>query len=1232
MSERPSYSAHQLAELLGLKSRPTPEQTAIIELPLVPRLVVAGAGSGKTATMVDRVVWLVANGHVRADEILGVTFTKKAAGELRERIRSRLELLRRKGLLQEDPEEGLADPVVSTYHSYANSLVKNYGLRLGIEQDAQMLSAAQSYQLVAQLVERLDPKLLGEDPPAKSSIISDVLALDGECAEHLVTPEMVLEFCESQIAFLEDLPKPGTVKNLRPMVGRLANKKLYAELVRRYRNLKKTMQVMDFGDLLTYAVQIAQSVELVGREERAKYRVVLLDEFQDTSHAQMQLFSALFGERSGVRGHPVMAVGDPKQSIYGFRGASDGQIFGFYDHFPAEDRSASYLTTAWRNDSSILDVANLVAGPLASPADYVRASTEVRVPDLVARPASGQGRVEVARFVTDGQEAQALAGQIARRRAAVLEAQAQGQKIAMPTMAVLTRSNTGKDLVRAACEEAGVPYQVVGLGGLLDTPEVVDTVAYLRVLADPGRSDALMRILSGARWRLGLADLLAFSDWAAHLETLRRAEIQTGISADDEVLFGSALPASQGASDPTQLRELALGREERQRQLRARMEEITKAAESDVSDRASLIEALETLPEEGWVSRRGRSLTPAALMRLRRLQAELDYLRQFMADDLVGLLTEIERTILLDIELAAKPGRNAHTARQNLDALHEVAAQFLLSAPRLAASLEATLEGEEAEEGAETARFSLSAGALSSSSALAFLSWLDAALTHEDGLKMNEEEPRPDAVQILTVHASKGLEWDEVYMPFLTEGSFPSEKDNRWTQSAASLPWPLRGDRAYLPTLNTGVEDRREFDDAFEIFKEEAQEHAVAEERRLAYVGMTRARSLLVLSASAWVKTRTKPAATSRFMTELFEIPEAKEEEDTPFKALGQPRTPLALTREVAPGELGEENPQSASIQVALWPFDPLDGPEISSWSSLEELEANPPQPVSAQKSPTTSRRLRLERAADNVYRGGLEHPQDSQAADAEALEQVEDWQKETELLLALLSQPVLASSFELPGHLTASDLVALASDPEQTVAQMHRPLPQRPGLAARQGHAFHSWVEEYYESPPALDLDFEGFYEDEEEDQDLNLGELQEKFKASDWAEKKPWEVEYPIETPLTFKVGKEVRRIPVRGRIDAVFREQDEDGLVRWVLVDWKTGRVPSSKEKPKKALQLALYRLAFARLMGVDPALVSGAFYYVATGKTLFFTAEELADEAALAKLVQTAQKTGQKQRGN
>ncbi|MDY6051659.1 MAG: ATP-dependent DNA helicase [Rothia sp. (in: high G+C Gram-positive bacteria)] len=1203
-------SPEDIARALG-RPLPTPEQSAIISSPLLPRLVVAGAGSGKTATMVDRVVWLVANGLVRADQVLGVTFTRKAAGELRERMRSRLEELRRQGLVKETPgqgaEEVTSDPTISTYHSYANTLVQQYGLRIGVEDDAQMLGGAQTWQLVAQIVEHYEGKLPEKDV-AKSTMVESIIKLSSECAEHLVSPDEVMTWCAKTLQQVEHLGKPtvkGATTEQRALVQGLQLRIFYAELVKRYSAIKEQMQVMDYGDLIAKAAQIARSVPQAAHTERERFKVVLLDEFQDTSHAQMQLFSDLFGARAEAPAHPVMAVGDPKQSIYGFRGASDGQLFSFYDYFPAEDRTASYLTVAWRNDTAILAAANRVAEPLSTTPDWVQRTHSIDVPPLVARPQADKGRVLVGEYLTDLHEARSLGQIIAQQRSAFT-----GRPLhEMPTMAVLCKKRAMMEPLQEAFDELGVPYQVVGLGGLLDTPEIVDLVSVLRVLSDPGRSDALMRILSGARWRLGLSDLLAFGEWAETLKRQRELEIRFGITAqaaalraEQEILdeaHALADAAERGATSAQELKDA-------DQQLPASAEDyrrLLEAAAPDVTDGASLVEALENLPPEGWASARsGRSITAEGLRRLQAVSRELTYLRQFTADDLTTLISEIERTLLLDIELAARPGAHSSSARRNLDAFYDVAASYESTAPRVNALLLAAANGQPLEEGESGVRFALSATGASASGISGFLAWLDAAAQQEAGLEMAAEAPRHDAVQILTVHASKGLEWDQVYIPGMAEGEFPDSKDERWSKKADTLPWPLRGDAAYLPGWRSDFEHLQDLGDFMGQLSDQAVEHRTLEERRLAYVGYTRARSLLVLTTSAWKGTTAKPRLMSTFVDELLDS----------AADLAQ------IISELDPEQVGAVNPQSATITTALWPFDPLEGPHQMTWASLEELEAAGPTP-----HPNTPRQGELtglsprqvvERAAHNVLRGGLAPDELAQAYEAlpeltpdqvhETQGTIEDWQEETDLLLSLLAAPAENSTFELPGHISASLLVNLVKDRQAVIDNMRRPMPQKPGIAARQGTIFHSWVEEHFGTTGMLDMDED--FDDEGTEEELNIPALRENFLESPWAHRTPWALEYPLETPLA--------GVTVRGRIDAIFTRTDGDGATIWELVDWKTGRPPRTKKELKeRSVQLSLYRLGFARLHGVAEENIEAHFFYASTGQSIevthFSTREEL-----------------------
>jgi DNA helicase-2/ATP-dependent DNA helicase PcrA len=179
----PRYTPAELARLLRLGHLPTREQEAVIAAPVAPLLVVAGAGSGKTETMAARVVWLVANDYVRPEQVLGLTFTRKAAGELAHRVRTRLAQLQRR--LGGDDLAG--EPTVATYHSFAARILTEHGIRGGFEPTARLLTEASRWQVVDALVRAYAGDMSGVTGQP-STVTDRVLALAGELAEHLMTP------------------------------------------------------------------------------------------------------------------------------------------------------------------------------------------------------------------------------------------------------------------------------------------------------------------------------------------------------------------------------------------------------------------------------------------------------------------------------------------------------------------------------------------------------------------------------------------------------------------------------------------------------------------------------------------------------------------------------------------------------------------------------------------------------------------------------------------------------------------------------------------------------------------------------------------------------------------------------------------------------------------------------------------------------------------------------------
>src|SRR5215472_2970055 len=182
------YSPGQLARLLGVPE-PTPEQAAVIAAPLTPLAVIAGAGSGKSETMASRLVWLVANGYVMPEHVLGLTFTRKAAAELAGRVRTRLDALRRVGLAE--PEPLAADPVIATYHSYAGRLIADHALREALEPTVRLITPAIAWQLADRVVAAYDGPM-GAVDWAPVTVTAAVIDLAGELADHLRDPDDVL--------------------------------------------------------------------------------------------------------------------------------------------------------------------------------------------------------------------------------------------------------------------------------------------------------------------------------------------------------------------------------------------------------------------------------------------------------------------------------------------------------------------------------------------------------------------------------------------------------------------------------------------------------------------------------------------------------------------------------------------------------------------------------------------------------------------------------------------------------------------------------------------------------------------------------------------------------------------------------------------------------------------------------------------------------------------------------
>jgi DNA helicase II / ATP-dependent DNA helicase PcrA len=610
----------RLCDLMGV--RLSDQQLEAVTAPLQPGVIVAGAGSGKTTVMAARVVWLVLRGDVRRDQVLGLTFTNKAAAELGARVRQALAgaLHRAAPALSLDEADEADEPTVATYHAFAGRLITEHGLRLGIEPDTRVMADATRFQLAASVIRghRGDLRHLNTYLP---NLVTDLLALDGQMAEHLVGADDVRDL---DAVVRKSLADARQVQDVVKATEATHRRDELLELVAAYRDAKRERGVMDFADQMALGATLAERCPEVAALERDRFRVVLLDEYQDTSVAQRRMLAGLFSGDTpqAGRGHPVTAVGDPCQAIYGWRGASVANLDDFPRHFPRFDGAPAprhALTVNRRCDVAVLDAANGHAAPLYAEHAGVR--------PLGPGPDARPGRVDAALLDTHADEMAWVAARVREAR--------HNTGVAWSDIGVLVHDNADARHLQVQLRRAGVPVEVVGLGGLLTRPEVADVVATLEALHDLTANAALLRLLSGPRWRVGPRDLALLGRRARRLADPDAGGGAADVGADDADLPG-ALDDAVGGADPTEV--------------------------------VSLADALDEPGELDY--------SPQARERFALLAAELRRLRRHAGEPLVDLVRRVIDTIGLDVELAAGASPVAAQGRDNLASFVDAVASY----------------------------------------------------------------------------------------------------------------------------------------------------------------------------------------------------------------------------------------------------------------------------------------------------------------------------------------------------------------------------------------------------------------------------------------------------------------------------------------------------------------------------------------------------------------------------
>ena len=1079
-------TALQIAEALiapdGSIKRPTEEQRQIIESRhFGPSVIVAGAGSGKTETMTQRVLWLVVNGVVTPQEILGLTFTRKAAGELSRRVRERLSQLRRArpDWFKQAGDLPLDISVdVATYHSYAGRTLSEHGIRMGIDTDGEPLGEAAAWQLTDIIVNSFDEVEYSISRHKPDFIVDAVMSLSGEIGEHKASIADVREYTEKFRACLLAIPKLSN-ETVRTALE-IANERLsILPMVERVDQTRFENGQLTFNDQMSYAAKLAEALPEISEIERAKYKVVILDEYQDTSESQVRFLSSLFGNGHGHEQHCVSAVGDPNQAIYGWRGASAETMGTFKEKFgdPAQNFRNCLefdLLTTWRNETRILDFANRVVSHIGAVAT---AHPQVKV--LQPRPGAGTGQLSCGLYVTPADEAAAIAEYFAElwhnpsRIAQKVEDRS--------TFAVLVRVKSYIPLIESALREKNVPVEVIGLSGLIHIPEIADIIAVLRLLTFPDAGTALARLLVGPRLALGPKDLAALGSYSRNIA--RRSNMQQ--SDRLEQILESGIEENLDSND------FAIG---------------------------SIIEAIELINE---VPR--KDFSPVGFERLLKFSGELQSLRRVMTGSITDQIQEVERFLGLDVETLVRDGWQS--GRRHLD-------KFL----------------------DEAATFARTGGTIS-----AFLHWLETAEVREGGLKPVSVTASNTAVQILTIHAAKGAEWDVVAVPGLVQGVFPntSGKSDSWIKYSGSLPIALRQDRNQFTDFEFPTGDdalkASAVSSAMVAFEDAQKERRRLEELRLGYVAFTRAKTHLLGTAS-WFRE----GKSARGESELFSLLHTFLEEN---HAAGI----------VLRADLPEENPALAEEISTTWPAPNARAAAIQ--RSAQIVESASALDIDAEIAHQT---------------------------EAEKIQYLVD----AKALIAEAQRGKDIETIYLPQRLSVSTLVALREDPEQLALSIRRPMPRHLDAIATRGTQFHTWVERQFE--------LQTLFDDEDLEPglktDVALEELQNKWLASEWAHRTPVEIESGFETVIA--------GIVIRGRIDAVYR----DGEI-YTVVDWKTGRMKEGDQLESATIQLAMYRLAYSKLHNIAIENIRAAFHYVADQQTIY--RESLSTEDEIAAIINSVE---------
>lgn len=734
-------------------------------------LIIAGAGTGKTAVLTQRVVNIIKQEWAKPSEILALTFTEKAAQEMQERVDMEMEY-------------GYEEPLISTFHSFCDTVLREDGYNIGLDSGYSLMSATQSYIFLRRYFYDLPLKSLKpRGNPTK--FINDLIKHFSRLQDEDVSPQDYLEFASS-------LPKGTEIEQ-----EEYQKTKELAETYKYYSNLKIEKSKVDFGDLIILTLKLFRERPNVLEKYRKRFKYILVDEFQDTNFTQNVLVNTLvLGDEKGSSSRPLLTVvGDDDQAIYKFRGAAISNILQFKDRYP--EAKEVVLVENYRSKQEILDSSYALIRHNNPNRLEITEKIEKK---LIARGAFEPDSDSVSLLVSnnDSAEAERVADEILKLtghedfvvegsgsqvfddkgQSSFVEGEEENYKFS--DIAIFVRANSHMDPFLQALRFKGIPYKVGGSRGLYFRDEIKNLIAFLRVLTDYSDEISMYKLLSMPIWGLSAREYV-------DLNKNVRKENRTLLEKLEEI-WGVGLGDESNS-------------EEDFKNVSDEIGEIL--SDNAIAGVSSLLQIIDS-----------------AIKKVKDNRPVLEIMYEFAKDS--GYIDSF-------VEIGGSEGMFAVS---NINKFFDLVKQYEKDNP--------------------------------DSNVYEYIDYLNYSIEVGDSPQVDQSELEDfNGVHIMTVHGSKGLEFPVVFLVNLVSQRFPSNA------RSDSIPIPEDLIKETLPT---------------EVSLKEAH---IQEERRLFYVGSTRAKEKLFLTAAYFYGDGKRKKKPSIFLNEILDRDVEEEFKSVDVKNLG---------------------------------------------------------------------------------------------------------------------------------------------------------------------------------------------------------------------------------------------------------------------------------------------------------------------------------------------------------